>query len=119
MDLVGILSTVCSLAGAAVALFACVRCLRAEDATDHTAKRLQESRGRLIATEKAVEELADSFRRLNGRVNAAMHRRRGGDDNDLMPSGDAMREDLDPELAAQLALQRAPAASPGSRNGSA
>jgi hypothetical protein len=63
---------------------------------------------------------------LNGRVNASLHRlRRQPDDEDqlngdtapvaspLPPWPPRQRPDLDPELAAELALQNAPPVRPG------
>jgi hypothetical protein len=101
-----ILSTACALA----AIYAAYRAIAAEHAADHTAKRLAESRGRLIANEVAIEELAARVRSFNGRLSQAISpsrpRENGADEmhqTELIPLG----SQVDDEFARTLALQRA------------
>lgn len=111
------LSTVCALLFAGVSSFFAWRAADSAQQAKHSHDRLVQSRGRLVANELAIEELQSSFKRLNGRVNAELHRRKGvvieGEYEHVEQPSQPSFNGLDPELAAELALQRAPAASPG------
>ena len=105
------------------ALLAAVACLaawwshRAADRAADSATRLTQSRGRIVALEHAVEQLDAKFRQLNGRLNATLHRKprvidvdsQDGFEFAVPPAADGA---LDPELAAELELQRASAKGP-------
>lgn len=112
-----VLSTALQLILAAASCWACYRAIRSEDAAEKHSHDLRQSKGRLIANEQSIAELADRHVRLNGRVNAALHRLRHSPEEDDFeaprPHAPSNGADLDPDLAAELALQNAPAAAPG------
>jgi hypothetical protein len=83
------------------------------------ALELRKSQGTLHAQGLSIANLALQHRRLNGRVNAMKASPRYVEDDDDAPERDTRTIDafpangLDPDLAAELALQNAPAVSPG------
>lgn len=124
MEFTLVLFTGFALVAAAVAVFAMWRCLQCERRAEHACNRLVKTQGTVLAHGTAIEALDDRLRRLNGRVNAEVHRRRAGavaDDDDapgfnFTRGVDPVEPGMDPELAAELRLQSAPNARP---NGSA
>lgn len=97
--------------------------VNAEDARD-SCDELRAARALLKSNQLAMDNFHLQLRRLNGRVNEVRGKMRaqlvqdapedGLDDyrNDYRPP-DPQAMQLDPELAAELALQNAPAVSPG------
>jgi len=122
MELALILSTGSAVLAAGVAIFAAFRAVTSEDRASHAANRLLQSQGQLRALTGSVDALDTRLTRLNGRVNAELHRRKHGavaDDFDDPPprqpalNGHTDDFDIDPAVAAELALQRGPNARPG------
>ncbi len=108
-----------STAFALLVLFACAFLTwrahqAAEDAKD-AERSLSRTQGKLASHDLLLSALHTSVKRIDGKVGALQARLRapvssaaeGGDLPALADDG------MDPELAAELALQRAPAASPG------
>lgn len=99
-----------------VAVFCALRTMKAEDRAQRAADRLTKSMGAIHAHTLSLEALDERLRKLNGRVNAALHRRsrEPEPEDDDEPSAHAVARangqtelELDPDLAATLALQRA------------
>lgn len=89
-------------------------CARAaEDDADELASGLR----KLVTVREDIEMLSKRLDRVSGRVYAQA--RRAPADDDFTPAHLVVAPgspDLDPELAAELALQAAPAVAPGKRN---
>lgn len=105
--------------GALAAAFGAWLAIGASSDAKHAAQQLLRSQGKLVALEDRQAALESSLRKLHGRVAAY---RRWGIDDDPPAGGDRLvrdvpppivNGDMDPELAAELALQNAPAAAPG------
>lgn len=79
---------------------------------------LQKSVGKLASHSLTLEDVQHQLRRLNGRVSQMKQGpRRAVDDYDDLPREDPaahLNGDIDPALAAELALQSAPPVRPGS-----
>jgi hypothetical protein len=111
---VGVLLTACALCAAAAAWCAYVARKNAVDAA-HASERVIQMRGRLIAAERTLQSLETGQRKLWGTVSRMRHRDSPWVDEppDEPPpprdprTVDAFDDgDMDPQLAAMLALQR-------------
>lgn len=120
---VGMLSTafaVLALAACAVLAWLAYKfCDRAEEA----AAELRASVGKVKSHELALDAHHQSIARINGKIGRLVRdgvippaSRFAGEPPDLAATEAALSA-LDPEFAAELDLQRAPAASPGNRKG--
>lgn len=119
-----------ALIGALLAGVAAWLAIRAANDAHHSAQQLLRSQGKLVALDDRQTALEASLRKLHGRV--AAHRRwdagDGGDEyeparraiergGEIPPPSTPPRAPtngvIDPELEAELALQRAPVVAPG------
>jgi hypothetical protein len=119
------LLTACSLLIlAGCAFFAWQSLKHAEQALDEV-RTLLKLQGKLAAHDLTLDAHHAALKRIDGKIGALQQRQRGrrlDPDDDFERderTTDAFADDLDPQLAAELALQRAPAASPGKPNGGA
>lgn len=88
----------------------------AEDAVD-AMRSLSKSQGKLASHDLLLSALHQSIKRIDGKIGALQARLRApvsSADGDVdLPAPDG---EVDPDLAAELALQNAPAVSPGKRS---
>lgn len=110
------LSTAFALICACVAAFLCLLAVRAAERAESAAESLDRELRRVRALGLEVESLQGQVKRIGGRIYAQARREpvkspQGYED----PQG--ALEDLDDDIAAQLALQSAPPADPGARRG--
>lgn len=120
-----VISTGLAVIAAMASIWCAVRAQKAHDRTAEIVARMSKSVGAIHANRLSLDALDDRLRALNGRVNATLHRAR----RDEQPQQNLLREfdartlvddggdggdgDLDPDLAAELALQHAPPVAPG------
>lgn len=110
------LSTAFALFCACVAAGLCYIALRASERAEAAADSLDRELRRVAALGLEVESLQGQVTRISGRV-YAQARREPVKSPRSVDGGQGTLEDVDEDFAAELALQRAPAADPGARRG--
>lgn len=110
-----ILLTALQLILAALSIYAAYRTVRSEHAAEGYARDLLASKGRLIANESAIAAMHDKHIALSGRVNALRRWTKPEEQLEFVNLGrpNHAPAELDPELAAELALQNAKPVQPG------
>lgn len=110
MQTAAYLSTGFALIVLALSVVAAITCWKFAQRCQELTDELRASRGRLIANEKSIDALHARIQSIDGKV----ARMRRGEPEHVNSNGIDSGDD---DLTAILALQGAPAASPGSKTG--